>query len=170
MIECAKHKLLLAGSWHIRCLHPDGRLAWAVMFRNAMTILGINDLLNAGFGNGTQRTWYFGLVDNAAFAQMVAGDTMASHVGWTEATSYSESTRPAWGAGATAAGGLLTNSTAATFTITGSMALRGAFVTTDNTKGGTGGILWAAGQFPAVQNVISGQVLQATYRLTAAEF
>ena len=74
-----------------------GNLKYEDSFHNDITNAGKNALLDSFFRNQTQpAAWYFGLVDNSGFSAFAAGDTMSSHSGWTEFTTYSDSTRVAW--------------------------------------------------------------------------
>src|SRR5436190_9305666 len=84
---------------------------------NTVTVEGRNHMLNTEFRGGTQAaSWFFGLVDNAGFADHPDTDTMLSHPGWTEFTDYAEGTRPQW-TPAAPGGGSLSNTTTAVFTI-----------------------------------------------------
>lgn len=89
-------------------------------------------------------------VSGAAFAtEPIAGDTLASHINsWSEATPYSNAVRPTWTKNGAASGGAMSNSSAkASFTINANSRIFGAFMSTDNTKGGTAGILYGGGLF-----------------------
>jgi hypothetical protein len=93
---------------------------------------------------------------------------MASHAGWTEVTAYSQSTRPAcsFGSPTSADPSVITNSgSPATYSINGTTVVGGAFLTSDNTKGGTTGILFSAADFgsPGDRSVVSGDTLTVTY-------
>mgnify|MGYP001571836527 CR=1 FL=1 len=127
--------------------------------------VGINDVQDVAFNAGTQRaTWYVGLINNASFTSIDAADTMASHANWVEThTVYSEATRPEWTEGA-ASGGATTNSAAVTFTFTASIPVKGVFLTSVNTKGGTTGILITSPSllFSTARSYVSGQTLKVT--------
>lgn len=160
---------LIEGIWHVECLDPDGTLAWEENVHNMVTTAGFNYLLDAGFVGGTQiSTWYLGLITYAATTALAKSDTMASHIGWTEFTSYSEATRQQWTVGA-ASGGSNTNTAAISTTInaTGSQ-LYGAFICSTNTKGNASGTLWSTLAFSTTRYPTSGQVLRFTYTLTGA--
>lgn len=89
-------------------------------------------------------------VSGAAYAtEPIAGDTLASHINsWSEITPYSNANRPTWTKNGAAAGGAMSNSSAkASFSINASGRIFGAFLATDNTKGGTSGILYGGGLF-----------------------
>lgn len=133
------------------------------LFPNTITNLGKNSWLDVYFRNQTQLpNWYIGLVDNSGWTAFDAADTMSSHAGWTEFTTYSQANRVAWGVVA-AASQSITNTTAATFDITGSATLKGIFVTSNNTKGGTTGTLWTGAAFASTVPVVNGDQLKVTY-------
>lgn len=155
------------GKFYLECYNPDGSLAWKEEFPNGTTTAGLNSIESVYFAAGSQiTTWYLGLIDNAGFSSLNASDTMGSHGGWAESTAYSESVRQTWSPGA-ASGGVITNGTAASFTMNATATIKGAFLTSSNTKGGTTGTLWATGAFDSNQAVVSGQVLKVTYTCTA---
>lgn len=132
-----------------------------------------NNLLNRWFNQtGTNTTsWYIGLIDNATFSALAAGDTPASHAGWTEYTNYSiaggnTTQRGAWGQG-TASGQQITNSSPVQFTFTVSSGnIYGIFLLGgDSTKGGTIGTLWSTAALNAVLPVLVNDVLNVNYTL-----
>jgi len=151
------------GFFTFECRNPDGSLAWKEQVPNGTTTAGLNDILNVYFNSGTQKTtWYMGLIDNSGFSSLSGADTMASHGGWSENTNYAAGTRPTWVPSA-ASGGSMTNPSATAFGINATVAIKGAFIVSDSTKGGTGGLLWATGAFGGVQSLTTGQVLSVTY-------
>lgn len=143
------------------------RLKQSGKFKNGVTNIGKNSQLDVLFNSGTQITaWYLGLVDDAGFTAFAASDTMASHGGWVEFTTYTEGTRPQWSPDA-AASEQITNSTPVNFNITGTATLQGIFVTSDNVKSGTTGTLWATASFAGTIPVANGDLLKITYTVTA---
>lgn len=152
-----------------------GRFIWEIADRggvvvahgamnNTITTAGLNANLDGEYGTG----WFLGLVDASGFTAFAAADTMASHAGWTEFTSYDESTRPAWDTSAAAAGKVI-NATSADFTINAAGTLKGLFVATDSTKSGTTGTLWSTAPFSVSQPVFIGQNFRLYYELTIRE-
>lgn len=136
---------------------------------NDITNEGKNTIFEVFFHDGTQiasSSWFIGLISNSGFSALAAADTMASHSGWTEFTGYSQSTRVAWGPGA-AASQSITNSTPATFDINASGTVKGIFVTSNSTKSGTTGKLWATALFSADVPVNNGDQLKVTYTVSA---
>ena len=134
-----------------------------------MVNVGLKDMNDKYFtGSGYTAAWYIGLYGSGSTNNPAAGDTMASHAGWTEVTAYSQSTRPAatFAAATTADPSVITNSASpATFSINGTTTVGGAFLTSDNTKGGTSGILFSASDFqsPGDRSVVNGDTLTVTY-------
>ena len=137
-------------------------------FKNGVTDVGINNLLDIEFFTTAKiSTWYLGVIDNSGFTALAAADTMASHAGWTEFQTYNEANRVTWVTGA-ASSKSITNATPASFNITGTATLNGIFAVSENTKGGTTGILWATGSFVTPIPVVNGDILKITYTVTGA--
>ena len=93
---------------------------------------------------------------------------MASHSSWSEITSFSESNRPTLTLGTVASKSVDNSASKALFTQTATTSIVGAFLATNNTKGGTAGTLYGAVDFSSPQSVVSGDVLLVTVTLTAA--
>ena len=145
----------------------DGKLIGTHELPNGIVDVGINHILEVEFNGGTQvTTWYIGIIDNASFSALAAADTMASHAGWIEVTTYDEATRPEWTAG-TAAARAITNAVSVDFTISATKTLKGIFITTQNTKGGTTGTLWSTAAFGSTVSVVDDDVLKITYSISA---
>lgn len=145
---------------------PWRKKLWEITFPNGATTVGLNHMLDNVFNGGaTVDPWFIGLINNSPTPTLAAADTMSSHAGWAELTNYTEATRPTWTEGA-AAGGVITNSTQVDFTINATVAIYGAFLTSNSTKGGTTGTLFSTGGFDAAKNMSSGQLLRVTYTIT----
>lgn len=147
----------------------DGRCIGKYECHNGITNVGKNKILNDMFNDGTQTansSWYIGLIDASGYTALAATDTMSSHSGWNEFTTYSEANRVAWGSG-TASAQSTTNSTPATFNITGTATVKGVFIPTNNTKSGTTGTLWSTALFSADVPVSNGDQLKVTYTVSA---
>jgi hypothetical protein len=121
--------------WTMVAKDARGNVKWTDEGKNLIVTEGLNYLLENDL---VASTLYIGLTD--ASPTVAAGDTMASHAGWTEVTAYDEAARPAWGQGA-ASGGVITNATAVTFTASSSIDVGGGFLTTGSTKGATTDVL-----------------------------
>lgn len=135
------------GEWHLVVRDEHGEIIDERSWENIVVTEGKNYLLSAGLDGGSPITsWYLALL--AGSPTVAAGDTMASHAGWTEVTAYSEANRQAW-TGGTASGGSIDNSgSVASFTINANgTTVGGAALVSDNTKGGSSGTLYAAGAF-----------------------
>lgn len=157
------------GVFTVECRDAQGNLKWEAKKHNLVVNVGLQDM-NAKYflGSSYTATWYLGLYGAAASNNPAASDTMSSHAGWTEETGYSQSTRPAcsFGSATAADPSVITNSgSPATFSINATATIGGAFLTSDNTKGGTSGILFSAADFgsPGDRSVVSGDTLTVTY-------
>lgn len=147
----------------------NGKLINTYSLNNGITNQGKNLILETMFNEETQvatGNWCIGLISNSGYSALADADTMSSHSGWTEFTGYSQSNRVAWGQG-TAASQAITNASPATFDITSSGTLKGIFVTSNNTKGGTTGYLWATGLFAADVPVENGDQMKITYTVSS---
>jgi hypothetical protein len=156
---------------HFVVEHRDkfGKLLDIYKMPNGIVNVGKDKILDDMFNDGTQTansSWYIGLIDNSGYTALAAADTMASHSGWNEFTTYSEANRVAWGSGA-ASSQSTTNASPATFNITGSATVKGVFVTTNNTKSGSTGTLWATALFSSDVPVSNGDQLKVTYTVSA---
>ena len=143
------------------------QLAWRETITNLVPTGGANDMLDKYLsGSSYTAAWYLGLVDGGSTPSYNNADTMASHSGWTENVTYSNSTRPA-PSFSSAASRAKTTSAAVAFNINGTATIAGAFLTGNSTKSGTTGILFSAGNFTGGnQPVSSGGTLNVTYTLT----
>ena len=160
------------GVFTVTCYDKDGNLKWEASSHNLVVNAGLQDM-NAKYFSGSSYTaaWYIGLYGAAASNDPAAGDTMASHAGWTEVTAYSQSTRPAvtFGTATTADPSVISNSASpSVFSINGSTTVGGAFLTSDSTKSGTSGILFSAADFqsPGDRTVVNGDTLNVTYQFS----
>jgi hypothetical protein len=157
------------GKYTVECYDKDGNLKWVAETPNLVVNVGLQYMAGSALTSTSQiTTWYLGLYGAAASNSPAAGDTMSSHIGWTEVTDYSEANRPtATFAAATNANPSVVTNTAskAVFTINGTTTVGGAFLTSNNTKGGTTGTLFSAADFqaPGDRSVVSGDILNVTY-------
>jgi hypothetical protein len=148
--------------YHIECYDSLGNLKWEDGFKNLVTTVGLNHYLNSTLKNSASTNWYAGLKGTGA---PNASDTMSSK-GWSEITSYSESTRPAYTAGTPSAGSVSNTASKAVFSINNTATVVGAFLVDGNTKGGTTGILLGVGDFSASRSVINGDTINLTVTCT----
>jgi len=165
----SKSQLNPKGTFKIQHLNSDGKLLGEYEFPNGITNIGKNYILDAMFNDEVQianNSWFLGIIDGSGFTALAAADTMSSHAGWNEFTTYSEANRVAWGSGV-AASQSTSNSSPATFNVTGSATVKGVFVTSNNTKSGSTGTLWATALFSADVPVSNGDQLKVTYTVSA---
>jgi len=157
------------GVFNIQCHDAQGNLKWEAEKHNLVVNEGLQDMNTKYFtGSGYTAAWYIGLYGAASSNNPAASDTAASHAGWTEVTAYSQATRPAatFGTATTADPSVISNSASpATYSINGTTVVGGAFLISDNTKGGTTGILFSAADFqsPGDRSVVNGDTLTVTY-------
>jgi|TARA_R110002073_G_scaffold185977_1_gene344537 hypothetical protein len=162
----SKIGLILGSIWEVVCYDVDGKEKWREVNKNLVVDTGLDDVLSNYFkGSGYTAAHYVGLKDTGT---VVAGDTMASHSGWAELAIYSESVRQTLTLGTVASKSVDNSASKATFTINASDDVYGAFLTTNNTKSGTTGVLYGAVDFSSAQSVVSGDVLLVTVTLTSA--
>ena len=157
------------GVFTVQCFDKDGKLKWEASEHNLVVNVGLKDMNDKYFtGSAYTAAWYIGLYGSGATNSPAAGDTMASHAGWTEITAYSQATRPqaVFAAATTADPSVITNSASvAVYSINATTVVGGAFLTSNSTKGGTTGILFSASDFtsPGDRSVVSGDTLHVIY-------
>lgn len=165
----AQDKVAAGGVYTVQCIGADGQVKWEENLKNLVVNVGLKDMNDKYFsGSSYTATWYIGLYGAAASNTPAAGDTAASHAGWTEIVPYSNATRPAatFAAATTADPSVITNSASpSAFTINATATVGGAFLISDNTKGGSTGVLFSASDFaaPGDRSVASGDQLNVTY-------
>lgn len=163
-----KSKMHLVGTFKMEIVR-DGKIIHTEIIKNGITDVGFNKMIDVMFGNITQiTTWYIGLIDNSSFSGLATGDTMASHTGWAEVTSYSGSNRKTW-TPATASSKATANASPAAFTMSGSATLKGMFVTSQADKTVNTGTLWSSAVFDSTYAVLTSDVINITYGLAFAE-
>lgn len=149
----------------VECRKPDGSLRWTEEIKNIVVDVGVNDLLDKYFKGAAYTAAHFcGLADGTP--TFAAADTMGSHAGWAEVTGYSNATRPALTLGSVAAKSVDNSASKAVFTVNATVTVGGAFVTTNNTKGGTTGVLYGGAAFVADRAALSGDTITLTVTLT----
>jgi len=153
----------------VECLDKRGKLKWRDVHENIVTNAGLNDLLDKYLkGSAYTAAWYVGLTDGTP--TVAAGDTMASHAGWTEITAFTEGARPALTLGTVASQSVDNSASKATFSINAdSQTIGGSFLVTNSTKGGSTGILYSVAAYTAGDKSLdNGDTLNVTATLTAA--
>jgi len=157
------------GVFKITARDKDGNFKWEAESHNLVVNGGLQDM-NTKYFAGTSYTaaWYIGLYGAGASNTPNANDTASSHGGWTEVTAYSQATRPqcTFGTATTADPSVISNSASpASYSINASVTVGGAFLISNNTKGGTTGVLFSAADFqsPGDRVVVNGDTLSVTY-------
>lgn len=153
------------GRYVVECRGADGRLKWVDDIDNLVTTAGKNDALDKYLaGSAYTAAWYVGLIGAASYTSgAAAGDTSSSHGGWVEDQSYSQGARPT-AAFAAASSGSKALSSAAVFTMNAGVTIKGCFLISNSTKGGTTGVLYSAGVFTGGDKVLqSGDTLNVSY-------
>ena len=147
----------------------DGKLIWVDRCENTVMTGGKNDLLDKYFaGSSYTAAWYLGLIQSDSYSAIAAGDTMSSHAGWQECTSYDEAARVTM-AFSSASSGSKALSSALAYTISATKTVKGCFATTVSTKGGTTGILYSAGLFTGGDRaVVDNDVISVSGSWSAA--
>jgi len=143
-------------------------LKWKETIENVVTTVGKNNMLdNHLAGSAYTAAWFMGLISNVSYTTgPAAGDTMATHGGWTESTNYAAATRPA-PSFAAASGGSKATSANVSFSMNATDTIKVCFLNSVNTKGGTTGTLFSAGLFTGGdQPVVNGNTLNVSYTAT----
>ena len=157
-----------AGVFTIQCFGQDGKLKWEEKNPNLVVNEGLQDMNDKYFaGVAYSAAWYLGLITGPGSGTTIAaGDTLASHAGWTEFTDYTGNRKAVtFGSATLADPSVIDNSGAPNaFVITapgGTVA--GAFLASVAT--GSSGILFSASDFqsPGDRAVVAGDTLNVTY-------
>ena len=162
------------GVFNIICRDKDGNFKWQAESKNLVVNVGLQYMAGSALTSVAQiTTWYLGLYGAASSNTPAAGDTMASHAGWTEVTAYSNANRvtATFVTATTADPSVVTNTASpAVFNINGTATVGGAFLTSENTKGGTTGTLFSAADFgaPGDRSVVNSDTLSVTYTFSLA--
>lgn len=153
-------RAFLSGEYFIQTLLPNGRAVRRQKLKNGVTTAGINKMLDVMFGAVTPLTsWFLLIINNSGFSALAAADTLASHAGWTEWTSYAGN-RPTWTPG-TAAAGSITNPSLASATMNAAGTIRGLGLCSVNT--GSSGTLYSTAALSSGRSVADTEVLQLGY-------
>jgi hypothetical protein len=177
----AQSQMLFHNVFDVVCVTPEGRIRWHDTARNMVCTAALDNLLNVYFGGGTPLagTAYtyrsLGLIDGAAFSALNAGDTLAAHPGWAEATYYSNTNRPTWTPAASSAGAnSIVNPSTSNFNINANTKIvNGLFLVwglAASVPGASGtDLLFSTASFSGgSQNCNSGDTLKATFTVSIA--
>ena len=159
-----RNRLNFSGRWVLERYRRDGAFLSSQEVPNDIMLAQIDDLLDVYFDSGNPpASWSIGLIGGTSVS-ITTADSMSSHAGWTEDQNYTEATRPAWSPNPSASQ-IIENSTSVIFTLDTDTTIRGAFLTSDNTKGGAGGELWSAAALDTPEVGSSGQTIRTFYSL-----
>lgn len=159
-----KAGLAVTSHYHVECFDKDGNLKWVEDVSNLVVNAGLNDLLDKYFkGSGYTAAWYVGLKGTGTIA---AGDTLASHGGWSEITAYADN-RKALTLGSVSSQSVNNSGSPASFAINDTATVAGAFICT--AASGTSGVLYGAANFSGNRAVEENDVLNVTCTLSAAD-
>jgi hypothetical protein len=166
------------GMWEFEARDPNGNLLWRDGFDNLVVDEGLNEMLGLMLDRSTspaytkQTAWYIGLVVETGSPAYAASDTLSTNPNWNEVTAYSEANRQTFTDGGVSAKSLDNSASKATFTINAdSTVLDGGLLASNNTKGGTTGILYSVGAFTGGQKTLDTNDtidVQATFTIAAA--
>lgn len=161
-----RNEIGIRGHFHFECFDKNGGLRWEEKVNNILVNVGLDDILDKWLkGSGYTASMFVGLKDTGT---AIAADTMASHGSWTTITPYSDGTDPALVLGSVSSQSVDNAASKATFNINATDEVFGAFVKTDNTKGGTAGTLISVVDFGSSRNVVNGDTLNVTATYTSA--
>jgi len=166
------------GVFTVTCVGADGQTKWSEDFHNLVVNEGLQDMNSKYFkGAGYTAAWYLGLVSGATSPTYAAGNTLASHSGWTElvaGTAYTTSggsvrATATWNAASPtlANPSVVSNSVApASFSmLVNGTVVAGALLCT--VSSGTSGVLFSAGSFSGGnKSVDAGDTLNVTYNFS----
>jgi hypothetical protein len=164
-----ENRCVVTANFRFWIFDVHGRLRKICVARNAITNAALNYIPSAALGAGAQlTTWSIGLIDATNFDTdtLDPSDTMASHT-FTEFTAYDEATRQLWTPG-TPGSGRIINPTRAIFTANAGGEIAGAFLVSNNTKGGATGTLFAHGEADVHQIIVAGERVRVDYATTFA--
>lgn len=163
-------RVAAGGVFTVKCCDASGNLKWTDTFHNLVVNEGLQDMNSKYFsGSGYTAAWYLGLVTGpGSGTTFAAGDTLASHAGWTENTDYTGNRKAAtFGTATTADPSVIDNSgSPAVFTMNANgLTIAGAFLC--SVSSGTSGVLFSAGDFTGGdKSVDSGDTLSVTYQFS----
>lgn len=166
------------GRFLARYEDPTGAVLWRDVVNNVVPILARNAILDAAFGGAGWANVYLDLISDVLFASApVETDTMGAHAGWKAVReggnvalkpNYSVVTRPVLPL-APADGGAKRTVDDIRFDFVEDGAVKGFAISSDSTKGGTVGVLVAAGLFATGDHaVVAGGRLYVSYALATA--
>lgn len=157
----------IIGKYLVECRGEDGSIKWSDTIDNLITTVGKNAMLDQYLAGSawTTGTVYMGLKGTGTAA---AGDTMASHAGWSELNITASSGARLATSFSAASSGSKATSAAVSFSVTSSGTVAGCFLVVGGTatNANTTGTLFSAGDFASSRAVVNGDTLNVTYTAT----
>ena len=166
-----RESLVGGGVFTVTCYDKDGNLKWEDKAKNLVVNEGLQDMNTKYFKGSTYTAaWYLGLVTGPGPSTFAAADILASKA-WTEFTNYSGNRKAVTFGTATTADPSVIDNTAsqASFSITGTATVAGAFLASVDT--GTSGVLFSEADFesPGDRAVVSGDTLNVKYEFSLGD-
>jgi hypothetical protein len=176
-----KDNLNIGGSFEV-VYRERGKRLWRERVKNGLTSEALDMALIQIFNMADftpfafpPAAWKFGLIADSNFTGLANSDTIASHPGWTEFTSYAETIRPLYLA-ATVEDGVVSPTRPTVFTMSARGTIRGFVVVIEpspsgglgNVKGSADGYLWATGVAAEGRTVDKGGIITVAYSCKAA--
>lgn len=163
--------LVGGGVFTITCYDKDGNLKWEDKAKNLVVNVGLQDMNTKYFKGSTYTAaWYLGLVTGPGPSSFAAADTLASK-SWTEFTNYTGDRKAVtFGTATTADPSVIDNDASqASFSITGTATVAGAFLASVDT--GTSGVLFSEADFetPGDRAVVNGDTLNVKYEFSLGD-
>ena len=158
-----------SGTYFVECIGADGQVKWTDTFKNLVVNVGLQNMVQTYLaGTGYTAAWDWGLITGPGSGNTyAAGDTLASHAGWTENTAYTGNRKAAtFGTATTANPSVISNSASpASFAMTGTATIAGAFLC--SAASGTSGTLFSEKNFTGGdKTVANGDTLNVTYQFS----
>lgn len=159
----------LKTNYSVEVRDPLGNVKWVEDFDNIVVTQGLNDSLERHFrAGGYTAAWYVGLASGTP-ATAAAADTLASRTGWFEGSGYSQATRPPLVFATAPVAGSMASNAAVFSIINDGTSVGGAFMSSGNIIGQTGGVLYGVGAFTTGAKLLgAGDTLNVTVTVTAA--
>lgn len=157
-------KFFVGGIFSIICRDNDGNIKWEDTTHNLVVNGGLQHILDVLFAGDTQvTTWYAGLT--ASTPTPAAADTLSSHTGWTEFTSYADNRKEY--VDVRSAQSVTNSASKASFAINGSGTVGGAFIC--SAASGTIGTLLAVSALSSGDRTVAdGDTVELTYTFSAS--
>lgn len=157
----------LGGIFKADCFDKNGKLKWETKGPNIVTNVGLDHILNVVLSGTSKATnWFVGLKGSGATA---AGDTLASHAGWTELTPFSGANRVTYVEASASSQSVTNSANKASFSITTAATVAGAFLASCITDENGSAILLCVADFASAKGVGNGDTLEVTYTISAAD-